>query len=127
MQKNNIKILGLFSIIIIIAFAGYTVYSNYNSKNTVIVRNNSNSTLYKMYLKYNTSGETIDIGELNPNDTYKYKVKSGKEESISLAFTDSNNIKYNEVVVGYTYPDMKGVKVIIKDSNNKNRVYLKIK
>lgn len=126
-MKKIIKQTSIIFIAIIITTIVAILYVNHKNNSNLTIINESQRTVFEMALKYDTSDETIEIGELKSKEKYEYKIKTDREDSISLNFIDSNNVEYNEVIIGYTYPDMKGIKVIIKENEKDDSLYLEIK
>ncbi|WP_218949262.1 MULTISPECIES: hypothetical protein, partial [unclassified Acinetobacter] len=70
--------------------------------NKAIINNKTSEDITKVNLTYKTTNKSENIGNLSPNQSFKYPIKySDTEDSIVITYTDSNNTVHKDVAVPY--------------------------
>lgn len=76
--------------------------SQSESEGMLIINNKTSEDITKVNLTYKTTNKSENIGNLSPNQSFKYPIKySDTEDSIVITYTDSNNTVHKDVAVPY--------------------------
>lgn len=123
MKNNNLKYLQKIFIILLIFFVlrlimAFSIILNNDEQNdtnnktatvTLSIKNNTNKDIDSLYISsnYKDSKKKIDIIKSSKEVTNKFKLSYLDEGSALLYYTDSNNIEYKKIIVGYLTPTNK--------------------
>ena len=94
------------SLILLSVIFGCDVFMGNNAE--LLITNSRHEEISQVILEYTSSGKNITIGIMKPNSTYRHNVDTHQEDSIKLVYTDSSDVKHEEIAIGYIIKGMKG-------------------
>ncbi|WXR61418.1 hypothetical protein WG909_14105 [Peptostreptococcaceae bacterium AGR-M142] len=122
-MNNNLKYLQKIFIILLIFFVlrlimAFGIILNIDEQNntnnktaavTLSIKNNTNKDIDSLYISsnYKDSKKKINIIKNSKEITNEFKLSYLDEGSALLYYTDSNNIEYKKIIVGYLMPTNK--------------------